>query len=207
MADLKPKVITELPETTDPTNSTAFPVWHQNDTHRITWETIVNKIRNALFPISIQNGGTGSVNAAGARANLGLGSVATESTVPISKGGTGATTAAAAREGLGITAATQVIISGGATGVTVYGRATKDETSGVVRVFLTARSASAFGVSTVLGVLPAGYRPASTALLAGMFVAGGVAAAYYGAVSATGEITQSLGNSVTEAVLVGEFLA
>ena len=37
-----------------------------------------------------------------ARANLGLGSVATENTVPITKGGTAATTAAAARANLGV---------------------------------------------------------------------------------------------------------
>ena len=37
-----------------------------------------------------------------ARSNLGLGSVATENTVPIEKGGTGATTAAAARTNLGL---------------------------------------------------------------------------------------------------------
>ncbi len=41
-------------------------------------------------------------NKSAARANLGLGSVATENTVPIEKGGTAATTAAAARANLGV---------------------------------------------------------------------------------------------------------
>lgn len=52
--------------------------------------------------VPIEKGGTAATTAAAARDNLGLGSVATENTVPIEKGGTAATTAAAARANLGL---------------------------------------------------------------------------------------------------------
>lgn len=53
------------------------------------------------FPVPVENGGTGSANAAGARTNLGLGAVATEDITPVAKGGTGANNAATARTNLG----------------------------------------------------------------------------------------------------------
>lgn len=54
------------------------------------------------YPVPIMNGGTGATNAAGARANLGLGSAALENVpMAIGVGGTGATTASAARTNIG----------------------------------------------------------------------------------------------------------
>ena len=52
--------------------------------------------------LTFQNGLCAEEDAAGMRTQLGLGTVATESTVPINKGGTGAATAELAREELGL---------------------------------------------------------------------------------------------------------
>jgi hypothetical protein len=74
----------------------------------------------SIWPVS--RGGTGSSTATGARANLGLGSVATENTVPVAKGGTGSTTASAARTALGLgtvaTDSTVPVTRGGTGGTT-----------------------------------------------------------------------------------------
>lgn len=63
----------------------------------------IAQVKNLILAVwPVARGGTGATTAAGARTNLGLGSVATESTVPVVKGGTGAVTSAAARTNLGL---------------------------------------------------------------------------------------------------------
>ncbi|MDV0368451.1 hypothetical protein RVO90_21140 [Enterobacter chengduensis] len=61
-----------------------------------------NDDQQTFIALPVNAGGTGSLNASGARNNLGLGTVATENIVPVSKGGTGATDAKTARDNLGL---------------------------------------------------------------------------------------------------------
>lgn len=55
-----------------------------------------------VIPLPVGRGGTGSITAAGARTNLGIGAVAVEQVLPVNKGGTAGTTAAQARNNLGL---------------------------------------------------------------------------------------------------------
>jgi len=68
---------------------------------RQSFSATLQNFLSGASALGISSGGTGSTTAADARTALGLGSVATESTVPVAKGGTGATTAAAALDAIG----------------------------------------------------------------------------------------------------------
>lgn len=83
--------------------ATGMPVGNTDNLFRsmaaIIRQTFSSTLQNFLAGTSalgISSGGTGATTAADARTNLGLGSAATESTVPVAKGGTGATGQAAA---------------------------------------------------------------------------------------------------------------
>ena len=64
--------------------------------------------------VGIPHGGTGANNAVQARANLGLGALATQNIVPVHQGGTGATEAVIARKNLGAMPARPIAIELGA---------------------------------------------------------------------------------------------
>lgn len=72
------------------------------DANAVVKEADALKNGQLAKPLTISSGGTGAIDAAKARANLGINAVPSSIPVPISEGGTGATDAAKARSNLGI---------------------------------------------------------------------------------------------------------
>lgn len=105
--------ISGLPVAAAITGSELVPVVQSGTTKRATAAQLraglassginsdISQITGLTVSLAVTYGGTGASTAAGARTSLGLGSVAVESTVPVSKGGTGGTTQVAARSGIG----------------------------------------------------------------------------------------------------------
>lgn len=97
-----------------------------------TWG-FYNDDQQTFIALPVNAGGTGSLNAAGARTNLGLGAVATEDKVPLAKGGTGAIDAAGARINLSLDRIEQRPNE-----TVIFGDAFKDK-------YLTARTDNSWG--------------------------------------------------------------
>ena len=72
------------------------------------WSTTNNRFESwsgsawSALTLGVSGGGTGSTSAAGARSNLGLGDLSTQSVAPVAMGGTGASDVATARSNLGL---------------------------------------------------------------------------------------------------------
>jgi len=69
---------------------------------RATFSATLEGFLAGTSALGLSSGGTGATTAADARTNLGLGTAATESTMPVAKGGTGVTTITAASVALGV---------------------------------------------------------------------------------------------------------
>lgn len=98
-------------------------------------------------------------------------------------------------------------ITGAATGITQNGHYIVDQTNRTVRIYCVARSSSDISSTTVLGNIPAPYRPTEGSTLAGFFYTSmNTALAYYGTVATNGNITQAGGNTMREVLLIGEYI-
>ncbi|NWB62362.1 hypothetical protein [Pseudomonas sp. F1002] len=106
------KTISALPIATDIAGAELVPVVQGGVSKRATAAQLraglaksgansdITRIMGLTVSLEVAYGGTGSSTAAGARANLGLGSLAVLSSVSVALGGTGASTAAGARTNL-----------------------------------------------------------------------------------------------------------
>ena len=105
--------ISGLPVAAAITGSELVPVFQSGTTKRATAAQLraglassginsdISQITGLTVSLAVTYGGTGASTAAGARTNLGLGALATLSSVSIALGGTGASTAVNARANLG----------------------------------------------------------------------------------------------------------
>lgn len=136
------KRITDVDYINSLSSDESFFINHNNSIKQINKSNVV---------FDIVNGGTGADNASDARTNLGLGSVSTENTVPISKGGTGATTAATALTNLGVTAtASELNVMDGITATTTELNYCDGVTSNI-QTQLNAKAESSHGTHVTYG--------------------------------------------------------
>ena len=92
------------------------------------------------------------------------------------------------------------------TGVTCYGRVVKDPTTKTVRLYMVARSSSNITPTTVMAIVPEGFRPTGNEALYGtMMTSGNTIAAYYAILKSDGTVTQSLGSAIREVAVSGEY--
>ena len=96
-------------------------------------------------------------------------------------------------------------LSGAASGVTTLGSYVYDPSIRTVRIYCASRSTDNITTSTVLANIPSAYRPKSNAYLVGFYTTAGSGVAYQGQVWTNGNVTQTLGNAVREAIIVGEY--
>lgn len=105
-----------------------------------------------------------------------------------------------------LSSATKGDITGAASTISeMFGYYVYSPSDRMVRIYISARSSSNITTSTVLGVIPSGYRPSSNATLVGAMGTGTGMAAYKGHVNTSGEIYQDIGNTLREIFLVGEY--
>ena len=104
--------------------------------------------------------------------------------------------------------AVEFAIGDGAAGVSHFGHGIYDPVSRTVRIYLDARSTSDIGVNTVLGTIPAQYRPASTVTSATSvcILANSAVGCYYAEIGSTGEIKQKFATTVREVMITGEYV-
>lgn len=104
--------------------------------------------------------------------------------------------------------AVEFAIADGDAGVSHFGHGIYDPVSRTVRIYLDARSTSDIGVNTVLGVIPAQYRPASavTSATSVCVLSNSVAGCYYAEIGSNGEIKQKFATTVREVMITGEYI-
>lgn len=96
-------------------------------------------------------------------------------------------------------------LGAGADGISYFGEGVFDRTTNMVRLYVSARRPSNISSIEALATVPEPYRPRQDVVIVGFFHTSTTPAAFYGVVHSDGRITQSLGNTIREALLIGEY--